>query len=162
MYRVENRAEHGRTLVAARQIQQGETIWEYDGAVASEKLSLAEIDALPADKRERFSTYCWQVTATQWEGVTENEDEDPVNFINHSCEPNMHFDGDDRLVARVVIAEGAALTLDYATCDTVFARIDQCLCGEKTCRGRVTDRDAYDPAIRARYGQHMRSCILNH
>ncbi len=176
-----NEGEYGRTLVAGENIARGRTIWRYDDAVETEQLTLEQIRALPETKRRMFEMYCWQVASTGstlcdgvapgvgvvalWEGVTEQPELDPLNFIDHSCQPNMHFRGDNELVARRDIIAGAPLTLEYATCDTVYARLDECRCGAVSddgtsiCRKKVTERDAYSPEIRRRYEGQMRSCI---
>lgn len=166
--------EYGRTLIARVGISQGGTIWNYDTCEPTRRLTQAEIDALPGAARAMFTTYCWQVqadnpskgTVAVWEGVTEEPESDPLNFIDHSCDPNMVFQGDNRLVARRDIKKGEPLTLEYATCDTTYARLDHCFCGSKDaqgkslCRGRVTERDARDPVLRQKYRGQMRSCIV--
>lgn len=149
----------GRVLTAKQNVTRDAVVWRNDSNVDVMSLSLAEIRALPDSEREMFEHYCWQTDADQWDGMTGDPDRDPVNFINHSCDPNMHFLDDDTLVARRDIPPGEQLTLDYATCDTVYAVIEHCQCDAMLCRGKITAQDAYNPSIMGKYGSHVRSFL---
>jgi SET domain-containing protein len=59
-----------------------------------------------------------------------------AHYGNHSCDPNLSFDGPWLLRARRAIAAGEELTVDYATCSGPGLTLD-CSCGAATCRGRV-------------------------
>jgi hypothetical protein len=107
-----------------------------------------------------FTTYCWQRDEFTWEGATKAPKKDPINFVNHSCNPNMYFKNDYTLIARRDIKNGEALSIDYATCDTKYATIDECECGEPDCRKKVTNDDYKDPAIINKYLPFVRSFLL--
>ena len=143
--------DKGHTLTTLEYIKQGQLIWKYDEKSVRELgvkiLTLKEIHDLPSDERDTFEKYCWQVGTNEWEGVTKNPENDPMNFVDHSCDPNMHFIDDDTLVAKRDIKKFERLTLEYATCDTIYADIPVCLCGAKNCRGTVKATDAYDTNI---------------
>ncbi|KAK1761426.1 hypothetical protein QBC47DRAFT_290108 [Echria macrotheca] len=61
-------------------------------------------------------------------------------YINHSCEPSLIFD----MTRLVVIAgpkglqPGDELTFFYPSTEWTMAQPFDCLCGEKTCRGRIS------------------------
>ena len=61
-----------------------------------------------------------KVGVDAWCGPTSKMDvkRDYVNFLNHSCDPNTWFDGEEILVARREINTDDEITFDYATCDT--------------------------------------------
>lgn len=63
--------------------------------------------------------------------------------INHSCEPNCGVKVNARnchdYVAMKLIKAGEELTFDYAMENYKIENFpEQCLCGAKTCRGKVT------------------------
>lgn len=148
----------GLSLVANVDIPIGTVIWKNDKHPSVISLTLKEIQELPMAQRQMFEMYCWQTEYDKWDGTLEKCD-DPVNYINHSCSPNMHFLNDDTLVARKFISKGSPLTLEYATCDTVYAIIDQCQCGEENCRGRVSAFDAF--TVGKQYYPYVRSFLKN-
>jgi uncharacterized protein len=70
--------------------------------------------------------------------------ESPIQFFNHSCDPNCGL-----LIRKGVtllevhplrsIEAGEELTIDYETFeDDIQYMSGQCLCGAPTCRGRIT------------------------
>ena len=79
--------------------------------------------------------------------------------INHSCDPNAWLAGLD-VVARRGIAQGEAITLDYATfCHESMTAFD-CHCGASDCRGVVTGQDSLAPFLE-RYGTHVSDFVAN-
>ena len=72
--------------------------------------------------------------------VSDDEFEDVMLFLNHSCEPNVGLNGNIVFVAMRDIAAGEELTTDYAFFDDHDTRMD-CQCGQPTCRGVVSGRD---------------------
>ena len=82
-------------------------------------------------------------------------------FMNHSCEPTCWFEPDELkkhdgvvvMTATRDLVPGDELTFDYATSEDV-EQCWKCLCGEPTCRGRVTSDDWKDPAFQAKYRGH--------
>lgn len=65
----------------------------------------------------------------------------PVNFINHSCDPNAGYDRDGNIVALVRIKAGEEARIDYGTFSFSFDHEFACRCGTTVCRGRVTRHD---------------------
>ncbi len=61
----------------------------------------------------------------------------PVNFINHSCEPNAGYDGADAIVALRRITAGEEICMDYGTFSFSFDHEFECTCGAWGCRGQV-------------------------
>lgn len=72
--------------------------------------------------------------------VTDEEFEDVMLFLNHSCKPNVGLSGNIVFVAMRDIAAGEELTTDYAFFDDHDTRMD-CHCGQPACRGVVSGRD---------------------
>lgn len=62
-----------------------------------------------------------------------------AHYGNHSCAPNLGFDGPFVIRAARDITAGEELTVDYATCSGTGLVLD-CRCGAAACRGRVVGR----------------------
>jgi len=62
-----------------------------------------------------------------------------AHYGNHSCAPNLAFDGSFAIRALRAIPAGEELTVDYATCSGPGLVLD-CRCGAPGCRGRVVGR----------------------
>ena len=65
----------------------------------------------------------------------------PVNFVNHSCDPNAGYDGNDHIVALTRILAGEQVRMDYGTYTFSFDHDFTCGCGASWCRKRVTRDD---------------------
>jgi hypothetical protein len=75
----------------------------------------------------------------------------PARYLNHACEPNAGFVDEIRLIALRQIRPGEEIRFDYST--TMLERYWEldCLCGAKTCRGRIQDFDLLPVALKAYY-----------
>lgn len=66
--------------------------------------------------------------------VSDDEFEDVMLYLNHSCEPNVGLSGNIVFVAMRDIAVGEELTTDYAFVDDHDTRMD-CQCGHGASAG---------------------------
>jgi SET domain-containing protein len=64
------------------------------------------------------------------------DDDDPVRYGNHSCDPNLTARDGTTLAAARAIAPGEEITSDYAPMSTILWSM-KCNCGTATCRGTV-------------------------
>jgi uncharacterized protein len=117
---------------------------------AGHAITYAEMLALPAGVAD-LPVQAWFDTFV---GPTRPEEIEPVDRMNHSCEPSCGVRGSVVLVARRDIGTGQELTFDYGTTDTVGLSME-CKCGAPTCRGVVTSDDWKDPAFRARNEEYL-------
>jgi uncharacterized protein len=69
-----------------------------------------------------------------------------AHYGNHSCDPNLGFDGPYVIRARRDILAGEELTVDYATCSGPGLVLD-CRCGASACRGTVVGRQTPPPGV---------------
>lgn len=77
--------------------------------------------------------------------------DDPTNYFNHSCDPNLGLSGQIVLVAMRDIAPGEELCFDYATSDgSPYDEFD-CTCGTSLCRKVVRGDDWKNPELWERY-----------
>lgn len=150
----------GKSLVAVDDIKCGQLIWHNETKIVdTAQITIHELMKFSPNAKTHFIRYCWQDANGLYTGCIGNAMSDMTNYINHSCDPNMWFDGDDRLVAQRDIRAGEQLTIDYGTCDSTFCVIESCLCGSDRCRGIITPMDYM--ILDARYANHMRSYLLS-
>jgi len=132
----------GSGVFALRAIAAGETVSVWGGYV----LTLADLLALPLDDRR----YAVQIDEARFL-FTPTALADGADLINHSCAPNLGFDGPITLVALRDIEPGEELTYDYAMADATPLLDMDCGCRAAGCRGRITSDDWRDPALQAAY-----------
>jgi uncharacterized protein len=130
----------GRGIFASAPIAVGDTVMVLGGAIID--------DVQLAEQRPHSSLAIA-------EGVNLVQDnDDPSQFGNHSCDPNLWMLDEVAIVARRNIAEGEELTIDYALM-TVAPWHMECHCGVPTCRGTITGNDWRLPDLRSRYQGHF-------
>lgn len=126
---------HGQGWVAADAIAAGEVVIRLGGRLVSSAV-LDELLAAAAGDPEAGYVDTVQVA----------EDVHLVlppgtkgHYGNHSCDPNLGFDGPFVVRALRDVETGEELTVDYATCSGPGLVLD-CRCGAAGCRGRVVGR----------------------
>jgi uncharacterized protein len=136
----------GQGLVAVASIPRHElvAIW------ANRIMTTAEMWALP----EALQDFPVQVWYDMFVGPMAADEVEPVDYMNHSCEPSCGVRGSVAVVARRDVAAGEELTFDYGTTDTDRWTLE-CGCGAATCRGRMTGDDWRDPAFQARHAGYL-------
>lgn len=72
--------------------------------------------------------------------------------LNHSCDPNVWFEG-TQLVTRRAVRAGEELTYDYATGSSELAPFF-CHCETYRCRQAVAGDDWRIPQLQKRYAGH--------
>lgn len=87
-------------------------------------------------------------------------DDGPVNFGNHSCDPNLWMADEVTLIARRPIAAGEEVTSDYAMYTADLPWSMPCRCNSRLCRGIVTNDDWQQSELQGRYAGHF-SPFLN-
>ena len=65
----------------------------------------------------------------------------PINYFNHSCDPNTGFDLRDNYIAIKNIPRGTEFLLDYSFLNTNPNYMMNCRCGSKNCRKKVTGNE---------------------
>lgn len=138
----------GRGLFACQAIARGTPLFGEDDWVdetearAFSVLSPAQIDKLTPALRSAFIHYGYNTALDEVTGTFKPEAvRHPVNLINHSCEPNLGYDGVDTIVALQSIAAGEEIRMDYGTYSFSFDHEFTCTCGAWSCRGQVRRND---------------------
>jgi SET domain-containing protein len=65
----------------------------------------------------------------------------PINYFNHSCEPNVGFNERGDYVAMKDILSGSEFLLDYSFLNTNPDYILECSCGSVNCRKIITGNE---------------------
>jgi hypothetical protein len=145
----------GRGLFARQPIARGTALFSEDDWVdetearAFSVLAPAQIDKLSPALRSTFIRYGYNTALDEVTGTFKPEAmRHPVNFINHSCEPNLGYDGVDSIVALQRISPGEEIRMDYGTYSFSFDHEFTCTCGAWGCRGQVR-RDDWKTLVRA-------------
>ena len=126
----------GTGLFAGRAFDEGETVIVLGGTV---------IDDGELARLQRHSSLAIG------EGVNLMQaDDDPAQYGNHSCDPNLWLENEVTVATRRPVAAGEELTIDYGTM-TVLPWQMECRCGAASCRGVVTGDDWRRPDLQERY-----------
>lgn len=153
----------GKGLFAKEDIKQGDFIWYEDKEqMYTELISVDEMEVLRRtnpDKFDYYVRYAFQIDFTHL--VVGEAESDASFYMNHSCDPNCWFSGENLILARRDIQKGEELTYDYATTETMYIDFTACMCGAKTCRQNISTRDWQIPELQERYGRHFLPYILH-
>ncbi|MBU6266840.1 MAG: SET domain-containing protein-lysine N-methyltransferase [Sphingomonadales bacterium] len=75
-----------------------------------------------------------------------------LQYINHSCEPNVFFDtAHGKIVALRDIAADEPITFFYPSTEWTMDRAFACHCGTPSCLGQIAGASQLPPAVIARY-----------
>lgn len=78
-----------------------------------------------------------------------------MNYVNHSCDPNVGLKGQLATVAIRDIKAGEELTGDYCIAySNSFFQFD-CNCGKDMCRKQVTSQDWQNPTLQEKYNGYF-------
>lgn len=92
---------------------------------------------------------------------SDDEVDGSSTFINHSCEPNVGFDGQVTYIAIRDIREGEEFAHDYAMSNTTDVYSCKCNCGSKNCRGTVCRGDEWkSKELQNKYGKYFAWFVL--
>ncbi|MEZ5358689.1 MAG: SET domain-containing protein-lysine N-methyltransferase [Candidatus Zixiibacteriota bacterium] len=134
---------HGKGMVAAEPITEGEIVIIWGGRVIS-RIEFEDGQFL-ADTACRLSE---ELYLADDEGLSPDDE----YFLNHSCEPNLGMRDEITLVALIDILPGTELTIDYAMweCDPNWS-MSPCACGSQLCRGHIKGSDWQRPDLQIKY-----------
>jgi len=136
----------GQGLIAVAPIPRHELVAIWGNCI----MTTAEMWALPPALHD-FPVQVWY---DMFAGPMAEDEIEPVDYMNHSCEPNCGVRGSVVVVARRDVHAGEELTFDYATTDTDRWTLE-CGCGAPACRGRMTGDDWRDPAFQQRHAGYL-------
>lgn len=83
-----------------------------------------------------------------------------LQYINHSCEPNVFFDTSNMMVSCLKkIKIGEAMTFFYPSTEWSMTQSFDCLCGEEQCLGEIQGGSQLSPDILQNYrlNEHIKT-----
>jgi SET domain-containing protein len=83
----------------------------------------------------------------------------PINYFNHSCEPNIGFDSNDNYIAIKDISYGDEFLLDYSFLNTNPDYEMKCFCGSKNCRKVITGNEWKNKEFVNKFGKYFASTM---
>ncbi len=138
----------GKGLFTNTPLKQGDFIWSEKDLV-HKQYTKQELEKLDPDYAK----------LSYWDGTHFTIDvDDPGNYMNHSCNPNTWWSG-NQLVAMRDIQKDEEITFDYATTDIygINGKSEMpCTCGEEICRKIIRPDDLLTfPKLRKKYTGHL-------
>lgn len=141
----------GHGVFANQPLAAGELITVWGGEiVTAEQLAL-----LPLERQ----THGIQVEENIY--MVSLVDDDPADFVNHSCDPNSGMSGQIALVALRDIAVDEEVCFDYAMSDSSDYDEFICACGSPNCRKKITGNDWKKPELQKRYRGYFSPYLQN-
>ncbi len=115
----------GYGLFAKKNINKGETIFIIKGKKVPLKISGPE-DSVELPNAIGLDRELW----------IDPKDDNPLLYLNHSCDPNCAIKGSVNIVALKPIKENEHITIDYSITegDRFWRLPGVCKCGAKNCR----------------------------
>jgi SET domain-containing protein len=159
---------HGHCWFAGEDISAGEMLWEL-GSMVYHDVDITKEELMQWDeaKREKFLSLAYMVREGVYRGSDPENKDIPLEeqyeyYVNHSCDGNAWYVGNDLLVAKRDIKKGEEICYDYALTesDPDWILAPQCLCGKALCRGKVTGNDWKLPQLQQKYGDHFEPHVL--
>lgn len=131
-------------LTASANINKDEVVWILNKG--EEVLSKEQRDDLPESVKKLAFQYGENYIVVH----------DGSEAMNHSCDPNLWWEGNDTLTARRDIKKGEELTYDYSSADVGdWIAGWKCKCGSEICRSKITGRDCLDKDFQKRFEGHL-------
>lgn len=110
--------------------------------------------------KSNWGDYFNQVSEDYHWGPSTNNDIDLFDRINHSCDPNVGWQGDMRIVTlKDVLPYQDELGWDYATSESWQGYEFNCLCETALCRGKITSSDWKKLELQIRYNGSFQSYL---
>lgn len=133
-------SKEGKGLFATQELHKGDVLIVFGGRA----ITRSTLDAQSSSS----GRHALQIgKAIFLQGSADEEGE----WVNHSCDPNLGFEGQITLVAMRDIKEGEEVCFDYAMTDMNDTDEFDCACGGAHCRGRVTGEDWRLPDLQQRF-----------
>ena len=131
----------GHGVFANQALAAGELITVWGGEIVTAE----ELAQLPVERQ----THGIQVEEDIY--MVSLVDDDPADFVNHSCDPNCGMSGQITLVALRDIAVDEEICFDYAMSDSSDYDEFDCACGSPNCRKKIGGNDWKKPELQKRY-----------
>jgi hypothetical protein len=139
---------HGKGMFAITPIKSGEIVLIWGGTLMTE-------EDIHAGKAKKGSIAA--IDEGHYLVSLKDGEDDPADFMNHSCDSNIWMEDEVTLVARRNIEAGEELTADYAMWEANEEWVGpwECRCGSTLCRKTYTAKDWRRKELQERYRNHF-------
>ena len=138
---------YGKGVFAVENIKKDEVLAVFGGYVSK----ISDEEKIPKD----FNDNGIQISENLVLGIKNKKELELASYFNHSCNPNAGIKGQIFLVAMKDIGKNDQINFDYAMClhkaDGAKKFEMRCLCGDKDCRGIITEDDWKLPQLQKKY-----------
>ena len=153
---------HGQGCFAEKTLLKNTVAFVFGGTVFTQQLK--ELENQELRQRDRFYRSVIHLTDDLYLKISDDFSA-PIKsrLINHSCDPNLLFEGHIVLRTRRDISPGEELCLDYGTAGNPEDErliIEKCLCKKPSCRKSIYSYDWKNPALQKRYGLNFSLALL--
>ncbi len=93
--------------------------------------------------------------------LKQDEVEDSVMYLNHSCNPNVGLRGEITIVAMREIKPEEEIVTDYAMIQDNNDEPIKCNCGSGNCRRIITGKDWQKRELQKKYGKYFSAFLYN-
>ncbi|MFZ2048916.1 MAG: SET domain-containing protein-lysine N-methyltransferase [Minisyncoccia bacterium] len=135
--------DFGKGVYAKEDVLKDEILAIFGGYV----MTLDEEQELPPHMRD----FAHQIAPNFVIGINKDEDIQPVDYFNHSCNPNAGFKGQIFLLSMNNINKDEQITFDYSMVLSVETYKFDCQCGSENCRKVVRGTDWMLKALQEKY-----------
>ncbi|GAG05184.1 unnamed protein product [marine sediment metagenome] len=135
---------HGIGLFAIEEIKKGEIVFVVGGIV----VPVSEIK----EYWEKVGPFGAQISDDFYIVPSTKEEIENTGVFNHSCDPNVGWAGDIRVIAMKNIKKEEELVMDYGMYDSVLKSF-KCNCKSKNCRKIITSEDWKIPELQKKLGE---------
>lgn len=136
----------GKGVIATEPINKGEIVMVIGGIIVSREGILKY--------REILGHIGIQIADDFWIVPTTRNELEETGCPNHSCSPNIGFDGPITYISIKDIKKGEEIFLDYAFMETYFEPFI-CKCGSKDCRQIIKPTDWQILELQKKYKEYF-------
>lgn len=137
---------HGFGVIAMEPINKGEVVMFVGGI------------AVPRAEILKYRAVMWnigiQVHDDFWIVPTTRKELEETGVPNHSCDPNIGFEGSVCYIEIRDVSPEEEIVVDYAFMESEFEPF-KCKCGSQNCRKTIKPDDWKIPELQKKYGQYF-------
>lgn len=137
---------HGTGVEAIEDIEKGEIVFVLGGIIVPSS-EIKEYQKKVGDFGTKINDDFWIVPSSK-------EEIEVGGAVNHSCDPNLGFNGEISVIAIKDIKTGEELTMDYALYHTAMENMG-CNCGSENCRKIIKSTDWMIKELQEKYYEYF-------
>lgn len=149
--KAENSKIHGLGVVSMKKISKGEDVALLGGII----IPKSEI----REYWEKIGHVGIQIDDNFFICPTTRTELNKKGVFNHSCDPNLGFDGSIKFIAIKDIPSREELVFDYGFNETFFDEF-KCNCGAKNCRKTIKPTDWKNKDLQKKYGKYFSPYLI--